>query len=109
MITKKAHLDTAFLEGVYTILSEPTAGGLFLERVELPNATAAVHRFALAVGFGYLHDQRLYEAHFGALPDWVTTVHPFHRRLLCRHALEKELPLPKVFTNATSEHESGIQ
>jgi hypothetical protein len=97
MTTQYENRDAAFLERISEILMKPPTTGQFSECYELPNGTTANHRFSLAVGIGYQRDHRQYKTQLGELPNWVSMLHPFHRRCLCQLALAQAHPLPEKF------------
>lgn len=79
---------------VAQLLALSPGGGAFREHNTADDGTTITHQCSYATGTGSIHYASQYVSRFGSLPKWVSVLHPYHRMVLCKLALERGCELP---------------
>ena len=75
------------------------SGGSFKETVIFASKRQITFEFPLASGWAWNASKSSYQVRFGALPDWVLSLHPSHRTTLCKLSIDTDQELPDVIEN----------
>jgi hypothetical protein len=79
------------------------SGGSFKETVIFASKRQITFEFPLASGWAWNASKSSYQVRFGALPDWVLSLHPSHRTTLCKLSIDIDQELPDVIDNQILE------
>ena len=82
---------------------ETLSRGRFKETVIFASKRQITFEFPLASGWAWNASKSSYQVRFGALPDWVLSLHPSHRTTLCKLSIDIDQELPDVIANQILE------
>lgn len=79
------------------------SGGNFKETIIFASKRQITFEFPLASGLAWNGSKSSYQVRFGALPEWVLSLHPNHRTTLCKLSTDIDQKLPNVIANQILE------
>lgn len=96
-----------FQTRIAQLLALTPGGGAFREHHTADDGTKITHECSQAAGLGSIAHASQYVSRFGPLPRWVAVLHPYHRMLLCKLAVERGFELPSLRPDAGTDHLSS--